>query len=313
MSFSSAVKNELCRLNIEDDILALCELSGMLRLCGSMVISRGTRTLKAQTENAAVARRIFSLAKEISETPSEIRMQDNRLKGNKLYTVIIEDGGMCLSEKIGISDLLLTHSGLPEHRIKTRKTKCAYIRGLFLGGGSVTSPEKMYHLELSASSEQLACDICELINKFGMNAKVSDKKTGYIVYMKEGSRIADFLSLIGAHESRLAMENVLAMKEIKNNVNRAVNCETANMSKTINTALKQMEDIEYISSAVGLSYLSESLAQIARVRLQSPPDTRLADLGAQLKPPIGKSGVVHRLNKISEIAKSLKEKKNEKN
>lgn len=311
MSFSSSAKNELSRLPIENGSAAKSELAGILRLCGSVVFSRNVLLLKAQSENAAVARRIFSLVKELYSSSSEIQVKENRLKGNKKYTVVIQENARQIAEETGIliKNSFMTTARIYPPLITSRKKQLAYMRGLFLGGGSVVSPEKMYHLEFTVSTDTLAEDICSFLNKFNLNAKFVVKKNMSMVYIKEANKIAELLSLTGCHESRLTIEDVLIKKEIINNVNRAVNCETANLSKTLNAALRQIDDINYLKNTIGLEALPDNLRQIAELRLNNPPETTLVDLGEMLCPPIGKSGVNHRLKKIGEMAEQIRETK----
>lgn len=186
----------------------------------------------------------------------------------------------------------------------------AYLRGAFLTSGSISDPEKFYHFELVCSDQKQAGQLKELIRGFSVDAKVVERKKYYVVYVKEGAQIVELLGLMGAGISLMKLENVRILKEMRNSVNRKVNCETANINKTVHAALKQMEDIRYIRDMRGLSSLPEGLEEIARLRLEFPEAT-LKELGMMLKPPVGKSGVNHRLRKISGIADGLKGNKEE--
>lgn len=309
MSFSSAAKNELSRLPIKQKCCAIAELSGLLRLSGSIILSKSGFSLKARTLNAAVARRIFSLLKELFDISPSVEMHEVSLRSGHLYSIVINapearmvaEETWLIDNEDSIKDDILTSP-----IIKKRCCKIAFLRGLFLGGGCVMTPEKMYHLEMVFSSEQLAEDVCSILNNFKFNARITKKKDNFIVYIKEGNKVAEFMSFMGCHESRLTLESVRVLKEVKNNVNRAVNCETANLSRTLNAALNQINNIQYIKDTVGLEALPPQLLEVALLRISSPPDTRLADLGKMLNKPIGKSGVNHRLNKINEIADNIK-------
>jgi DNA-binding protein WhiA len=196
--------------------------------------------------------------------------------------------------------------GIKKELIKTKCCRRSYLRGAFLGGGSVSSPDSDYHLELTAGNEKLGEDLAALTNRFtGLNAKLSRRKQSWLVYLKESDQIADFLALIGAHGSLLEFENARVLKGMKNQVNRLVNCETANLEKTVNAAFRQVNGIRLIDERIGLDTLNPSLAQIARLRLDNPEAT-LKELGELMRPPVGKSGVNHRLRKIEEIAEKLK-------
>ena len=183
--------------------------------------------------------------------------------------------------------------------------KKAFIRGAFIAAGSISDPNKFYHYEIVCDYEEDAQCLCDMLIFFGLDAKITVRKNNYIVYMKEGSNITDVLNLMGAYVSQMNLYNVMILKEMRNDVNRKVNCETANLNKTVAAAVKQTKDIIYIRDTVGLGSLKESLRQVAEVRLEHE-DMNLKDIGALLDPPVGKSGVNHRLRKISEYAEQLR-------
>lgn len=179
-----------------------------------------------------------------------------------------------------------------------------FLRRAFLLNGSITDPEKEYHMEIKSDSEEMAKAIAKILNEFGIIAKVIEKKYHYVTYVKEADSIALFLNVVGAHTALLNFENIKVTHEMNNQINRVVNCETANLSKIVNTAVRQIESINKIRDTIGLANLPENLIEIARLRLKNP-DMGLEELGKMLSPPLGKSGVNHRLRKIEEIAKSL--------
>ena len=183
--------------------------------------------------------------------------------------------------------------------------KKAFIRGAFIAAGSISDPNKFYHYEIVCDYEEDAQCLCDMLIFFGLDAKITVRKNDYIVYMKEGSNITDVLNLMGAYVSQMNLYNVMILKEMRNDVNRKVNCETANLNKTVAAAVKQTKDIIYIRDTVGLGSLKDSLRQVAEVRLEHE-DMNLKDIGALLDPPVGKSGVNHRLRKISEYAEQLR-------
>lgn len=191
--------------------------------------------------------------------------------------------------------------------ILLQQTCCrrAYIRGAFLAEGSISDPNKSYHFEIVCKSTEQAAQLQEIINGFGMDAKIVARKKHQVVYLKEGAQIVDILNIMEAHISLMNLENVRILKEMRNSVNRKVNCETANISKTVNAAVKQVEDIEYIRENAGLDSLPDNLKEMALLRLEHP-EAPLGELGTYLNPPVGKSGVNHRLRKISEIAGNLR-------
>lgn len=179
------------------------------------------------------------------------------------------------------------------------------VRGAFLGAGSVTDPNKQYHLEIFFKEKNNAEYVCNICKIFGVNVKMLENNNSYILYIKEGEEISKFLALVGANKGVMNFEDVRVTREIKNNVNRLVNCETANLNKIVNASVNQINDIKLIQKLKKFEELPDYLKEIAAVRLENP-DMSLKDLGALLDTPIGKSGVNHRLQKIHEIAEELR-------
>lgn len=184
--------------------------------------------------------------------------------------------------------------------------KRAYLRGAFIGAGSISSPEKTYRLDIVCKSEDIANFLIRIMMSFNLHAKVTIRRNKYVVYLKEAVEISDMLAIMEANVSMMNFENARIVKEMRGSVNRQVNCETANINKTINASMKQVEDINLIKEKIGLKKLDENLRQVAYARLKNP-DATLEELGKELIPPVGKSGVNHRLRKISEIAKEFKD------
>lgn len=317
MSFSSKTKNEISRLQINNKCCNIAELAAIIRMNGSIQMTGlGKVKIKFSTENAAIARRIFSLLKAIYHVHTEVMVRRNRqLKKNNNYLVVVNDSEK--SEKIlndvGIlqkdkSQLIKINYRIPKSIIKNKCCKRAYIRGAFLGGGSISDPEKAYHLEFVTHNREHSEDLSKLINSFGLNSKVITRKESYVVYLKEAEQIVDILNIIGAHSSLLKLEDIRVLKEVRNNINRIVNCETANLSKTINAAIRQINNIMYIDKVMGIDNLPENLKDIARLRLENK-EASLKELGKMLNPPVGKSGVNHRLRKLEEIAERLKKER----
>lgn len=314
MSFSSTTKNELSRLPITHEHCALAELSALVRMSGTIQISgRSKFNLKFTTENAAIARRIFSILKMIYNTEVEVMVRRNRqLKKNNNYLVGIND--IEISKSILVDVGFLKEDGsnifnpdykMPEHLINDRCCKRSYIRGAFLGGGSLSNPEKTYHLEFVTNYEEHGKDLSEIINSFGLSSKIVMRKENYVVYIKEGEQIVDILNIIGAHQALLKLEDIRVLKDVRNNINRIVNCETANLGKTINASMRQLENIEIIKKHIGLNKLPKNLREVAELRLEYS-DASLKEIGMMLNPTVGKSGVNHRFRKIEELAEELR-------
>ena len=184
-----------------------------------------------------------------------------------------------------------------------QKTCCkrAFIRGAFLAAGSMSDPNKSYHFEIVCKTREQADQLKELMTAFETDAKIVERKGHHVVYLKEGAQIVDMLNVMEAYVSLMNLENVRILKEMRNSVNRQVNCETANINKTVSAAVRQLEDINILQQAVGLDNLPDNLREIAYLRLEYQ-DAPLKDLGQYLDPPVGKSGVNHRLRKLSELA-----------
>ncbi|MGL4450906.1 MAG: DNA-binding protein WhiA [Sarcina sp.] len=313
MSFSSKVKGEICRYNDISKEEALSEITAIMKVSGTLAFSGKGLKFRITTENPASARLAFSILKEYFSIHAKLMVKkSNSLKKNNIYMVVIDEemGVKNLLEMAGIltevDGILSLDYSIDNKFVDTEDKKRAFIRGAFIGGGSISNPEKTYHLEFVAHSEEFANDLKNIINHYKLNSKVIKRKNSFIVYIKEVEKIQDMLSVLGAHTCLLEMENIRIVKEMRNNVNRLVNCETANLSKTVNAAVRQVESIRYIDSTVGISRLPKNLQEVAYLRLENPEES-LKELGEMLEPPVGKSGVNHRLRKIEKIAQELKE------
>lgn len=314
MSFSSRVKEELSRQLSSARHCQIAEIAAILSLCGRIHIDEEDHySIRIHTENVAVARKYFTLLKKAFNIGTDISIRRNAfLKKNRTYTVVIrghEDSVRVLEA----CKLLDEHGEVSENfsivkNLVVQNPCCrrAFIRGAFLAAGSISDPEKSYHLEIVCASEKTALKIQELICGFSMDAKIVRRKKSYIVYLKEGEQIVDILNIMEAHVALMELENVRILKEMRNSVNRKVNCETANINKTVSAAVKQVEDITYLRDTIGFEKLSEGLEEVALARL-SYPDATLKELGELLSPPVGKSGVNHRLRKLSELAEKVRQ------
>lgn len=318
MTFSSATKNEISKIAVTNKCCQLALLSALIKMNGTLQIQGIDRIgIILSTENASTARMMFSLLKSCFKINTKVVVRKNRhLKKNNNYTLYIDSamGSHEILKMTGIlkesnSGMRLNHK-IPHYLIKKTCCRKAYLRGIFLGGGSISDPEKTYHLELVTNNESFAEDIKELMNSYQLGAKVVMRKGSFVVYIKEGENIVNYLNIIGAHCALLKLENIRIYKEMRNNVNRIVNCETANLDKTLNAALRQINNIKYIKNTIGLDKLPEGLAEIAELRLEFR-DATLKELGEMMSPPIGKSGVNHRLRKLDKIAENLKDRHKE--
>lgn len=313
MSFSAKVKSEVCRKTEYSKDESIAILSAIMKVSGTLTLGAKRQfSFRVNTENPSIARLVFKLLKEHFGIHTKLMVKkSNSLKKNNIYMVVIDEETKVKELLLNVG-VMIEYEGITtlnyninEEMVKNDECKMAYIKGAFLGGGSISNPEKTYHLEFVTHNSDYAVALSKLINNFGVNSKVIQRKSSYIIYIKEGEQIVDLLNIIGAHSSLLYLENIRIMKEMRNNVNRLVNCETANLSKTVNAAVRQIESIKLIQEEIGLSRLPSNLREIAELRLNYP-DESLKDLGAMLEPPVGKSGVNHRLRRIEKIADELR-------
>lgn len=314
MSFSSGVKEELSRHQTLARHCQIAEIAAIISMCGGVSISeKNNFRLKIQTENVFVARKYFTLLKKAFNIEVEISIRQNTFsKAYRMYTVAVlrhEDAvGVLKAAKLLSREMEIEENFSITDNLVVQKTCCrrAFLRGAFLAAGSISDPQKFYHFEIVCTSRKKAVQIQDMIRFFGMDAKIVQRKKYEVVYLKEGAQIVDILNVMGAHVSLMDLENVRILKEMRNSVNRKVNCETANIHKTVHAAVRQIEDIRYIQRKTGFGQLSEGLAQLAELRLEQPEAT-LKELGEMLSPPVGKSGVNHRLRKLSALAEKLRE------
>lgn len=313
MSFSMEVKKEISRAEEDKKCCVLAEIAGFIRMCGSVKLSGGGRlNLRIATENPAVARLYLKRIKDYFGVGVKLDIgQSNILKKNRVYELTIEseENAEQILRETGILRVKEGCNYFPDDIssdiIKSRCCKRAYLRGAFLGAGTISHPEKAYHMEIVCSNETLANDMKRLVNSFGLRSKVTQRRNSYVVYLKDSEQISDFLALLGANNRVLEFENIRILKELRNKTNRIVNCESANLDKTINSAARQIEAIKVIKDKEGLDSLPEKLKQVALLRLENP-EISLSELGQLIEPPLQKSGVNHRFRKIEEIAERLK-------
>ena len=304
MSYSSEVKNELARLEGQKpccEKAEKAELLGVLRLSGALVLRGKNIGIHFSTENAALARRVLQVLKSNYPVQTEVVItRSRRLKKNNRYQVeVIPDSNVAKA----LQELQILPSGEDERQNLLRKACCrkAFLRGVFMAGGSVSRPAGDYHLEIVTENEELARLIVKIMHGFSLSAKMTDRKNNYIVYLKDGDHITDFLSLIGAHQALLEFENVRIVKDMRNQVNRRVNCETANLNKVIRASVLQVACIRYLQEHGRYDLLPEKLKEAAELRLRYP-DISLNELVEYTEGTVGKSGLNHRLKKIRQIA-----------
>lgn len=325
MSFSKDVKEELSHQISNARHCLLAELAAILSYEGQLVCFNSKYYIRIITENLVTARKYFTLIQKTFNINIDVSVKSNASNASKRTYVLIvrkrDEIDMILkatklakvsgNQDRADKDVQIVRLGIAEPEI-TQNSCCkrAFIRGAFLSSGSMSNPKKAYHLEFDIPDLNKAQQLKELIQAFHIDAKIVKRKKTYVVYIKEGSQIVDLLNVMEAHVALMNLENVRILKEMRNQVNRQVNCEAANISKTVAAAAKQMNDIIYIKEHMGFGELAEGLKEIAQLRIDYP-EASLKELGAMLSPPIGKSGVNHRLRKLSMIADQLREHKEE--
>ena len=299
MSFSSKVKEELSKLtNLANKQIVKYEILGYLST-GSAVLEKNK--LKFATENEYNINRFSKLINNLQYQNYEIEMI------GKKFCITLNEKLELPEVSYQNNEIVLNKEMLEDTIKKDEMLAKAFVRGCFLGGGSIANPKNTYHLEIHFSEAKNIAIIEDILTYYEITFGEMKKSKNYSLYMKDGDEISKFLALIGASRSVLHFEEIRVYRDIRNQVNRKVNCETANLNKTVNAALQQIENIQYLQSIGKLETLSEPLQEIAKVRLENP-EASLAELGNMLAKPIGKSGVNHRFQAIERIVEELKEK-----
>ncbi len=313
MSFSIKVKNELANHISNATHCRIAELAALISMCGSVMIDENNNyKIRVKTETQPTAEKIKKLLWKTFKVDVDISTRENAYsKVGRTYTLLVGDHQQAL-KILQATKLINENNEIGENfsitnNIVIMKDCCkrAFIRGAFMAAGSISDPNKSYHFEIKCNSEKKAKQLIELLENYNIDGKMVARKGGYVVYIKEGEGIVDVLNVMEAHVSLMEMENVRILKGMSNYYNRQVNCETANIKKTVATSVRQIDDIDFIIQNKGIDYLPEKLQDIAWVRKENP-DASLQELGEMLDPPLGKSGVNHRLRKICQIAQELR-------
>ncbi len=310
MSYASSIKATIAEQVSESRLQQRAELSALARACGTLHIHGvGRLALSIATENSAVAHLVVTLFQKIYQKNVEVHSKARTsLNKRTVYEIIVDDVRANLVE-LGIvanerSFQLL--DDVPDFVFSDNANIRAYIRGMFLGSGSISDPAKSYHLEFVVTTKHFAERFMQLLKAFDVTAKTLERKGHYVVYIKDSDQIVDILNVIGAHSYLLSYENTRVAKAMKNHVNRIVNCDTANVRKMMAASDQHIAAIETIDQLIGLDELPESLHQIAELRLNNREIT-LQELGEMLTPPISKSGANHRMKKLIKLADTLRQ------
>lgn len=306
MSFSNEVRNEVARYMPDKLCCRKSELAALLVFAGQVETSAAGSMLKITVENAATARKIYQYVKELSPWPATVESeQKNRFRKSRTYDVVIDSKAADTEvlEQMGLS-YPSSRRQVPWNLLGKSCCRRSFVRGLFLTRGFINRPEGNYHLELVLSDTRLAAEVQKLLQKIGLKAGCIERKNHLVVYLKDSEKIADFLRLIGASKALLDFENARILKSMRNTVNRQVNCETANLIKTIDASVRQVELMEKLIKSQRWEMLSPQLKELALVRLKYP-DSTLKELGEMLNPPLSKSGAAYRMRKLECTAEEL--------
>lgn len=314
MSFSTETKNELSRVEPPKKCCQLAEIAGFIRVSGSIRLAGGGKfKIVITTDNPAVARHYKKLIKEYFQVDTELEIGEAAaLKKGHTYMLTI-DPEMRSESILRETGILLVREGnnyisdgIYDDIVRTKCCRKAYMRGIFLGAGTVNDPEKSYHLEIVCGSENLARDLKRIINNFeDLSAKVVERKGKYVVYMKNSQYISDTLAIMGAHSQVLKFEDTKIKKELVNEATRITNCDNANTDRALDASQRQIEAIRRIEGHGELGTLPEKLRELALLRLNNP-EASLTQLGEMMHPPLKKSGVNNRMKRILEAAERLK-------
>lgn len=312
MSFSGTVKEELAQIISPARHCDIAELAAMIQFCGHIYKDEdGQWQIKIQTENRYVARKCFTLWKKTFSIYLSVCVRQH-MPARKVPVYILHTN--LQKETLQVLQTLKIpydtekkeiHVATNRLLIKNSCCKRAFLRGAYMTIGSMSDPDKSYHLEFVCQRKEDAEELVAILADFDLEARIVLRKKYFVVYFKEGEGIVDLLNIMEAHVALMELENTRILKEMRNSINRRVNCETANIAKTVNAATKQTEDIIYINEHYGFQNLPDNLQQMAEIRLANPEAT-LKELGELMDPPIGKSGVNHRLRKLGELADKLR-------
>lgn len=306
MSFSSDTKKEIMQKLPERVCCRLAELSGLMLFSMKYEEREHPNLVRLNTENEQVAKRAVLLVEKTFRLPvSYLKTEPVREGGAFRYYISFHnpEDTQAVLKSLGFYQGKLLRYRINRALLEKNCCKQAFIRGAFLGSGTVLQPENAYHLEFVTHHAKLCEQFGELLSELYLDARTVLRKSNHVIYFKESEQIADILRMVGAGQALMSLENTRILKEIRNNVNRIVNCEQANMDKTVNAAIEQTRAIQKIEARMGLQKLPKQLEEIARLRLEFP-DVSLKELGEMLSPKLGKSGVNHRLRKLVEIAEA---------
>ena len=316
MSFSGEMKEEIGRLIPDSEESVRAELMAIIRFCGRILREEDSLAVFMETENVVLAKTYVKLIKRAFDIQVQLEIRRHGAGRNNQYFILLSERpeDMLYSEEKperrklqrALMDICVwSAQANPGNLLQTVESRRAYIRGAFLSGGSMSDPGKSYHFEIVCDDMATAEFLKEQMRFFEIKAKLIMRKQKPVVYLKDSEEIIQILNVMEAHKSLMELENIRIIKDMRNSANRQSNCDSANINKMVKTAARQVDDIHYIEEHLGLEQLPPAIREMAQVRLDHP-DVSLQELGAYLDPPVGKSGVNHRLRKLKEIAEGLR-------
>lgn len=306
MSFTAEVKDELSRVEGSCPECDVAELAALVRVCGALSFrGSGNYAIRVSTETGAVARTVIRLAHAVFDLDTSLTVRRSNLHKTRNYLIEIPEQTGLEKALIRMGVLVLGQglaSGVAARVVARPCCRAAYLRGAFMAGGFIADPRGDFHLEIAVTGEEFADDLVELLDDEGVTARVNRRRGAFAIYLKSFDDIARFLGIIGARRTALAVENVRAMKSVKNDVNRRVNAEIANQARSTGAAADQLTLIDRVEAEVGLENLPPALASFCVAR-RSHPDLSLRDLGAAMTPPLSKSALYHRVLRLEQLLK----------
>lgn len=308
MSFTAEVKDELARV---PPVCSHCEkatLAALVRIEGTLFLSgQGAYRLEVSTDVPSVARLIIKLLHELYHLKTELTVRRSVLHKTPNYLIEVP-AQPTLAEALRDMGVLSDEGlelGIKPDLVEKQCCTAAYLRGAFLGSGFIANPRGDFHFEITVESEPLAEGLVALMEEKGINARIMQRRSSYMVYLKSGAAILEFLAFAGAHHCALAMENERVIKSVRNDVNRMTNAEVANQAKSASASVDQIFAIRTVLEAHGMENLPPALQEFIRLRV-TYPDATLKELGERANPPLSKSAVYHRVRRIEQMAKEAK-------
>lgn len=308
MSFTSEVKEELTRVEPACSHCDRAQLAAVMRIEGTLFYSGKDRyRVEVATDAPSVARLVIRLIHELYGLKTELTVRRSVLHQtpNYLINLPVQPGLPEALRDLGILAEDGLEMGIKPELVRKQCCAAAYLRGAFLGGGFVSNPRGDFHFEITVESEELANGLVDLLLQKGINARIQQRRNSYMVYLKSGEAILEFLAYVGAHHAAIAMEDARVVKSVRNDTNRLINAEVANQIKTANASFDQLYAMRIVLESYGLDNLPPALQEIIRLRVKHP-DATLKELGEYANPPLSKSAVYHRVRRIEQMAHEVK-------